>query len=285
MVEVYPFIKFCWRNKEIRETWEPLRGRIYNAVHYAEYEMVKRGQRSCDVYDFGVDNIIPRLRKVASDGLIFIPILISQQYGGYGHRHYVVDKFTDNTFIYGGVARNREDAIKFHDAGVVHLNERIKDWSPVEMNPNGIDHDVTGELLGYPACDREFFRKVWLDSGNLDPMYEMAMNTKDHEGKETEVVVTGNPLINRLARYWGYNIIPFFPHSFDCPHAIGFAEKFIKLMKECDEEATEACYEVLNNPMMWSLNNCIIEVQHPLFWGASNGYYTKEKKVVKWYPK
>jgi hypothetical protein len=283
LVEIFPFVKFCWRSKEIQSKWQPLKTRIYTAVHFAEYEMVKRGYRKCDVYDFGPGNIVPRLRKVASDGLIFIPILISQQYGGYGHKHYVVNNFTDDTFIYGGVARNKDDAIRFHDAGVVNLSERIRDWS--DMNPNGIDHDITGELLGYPKCDRDFFKYTWLRDGCVDPMFEMALNTENHERvSKQKVKVSGNPLLNRLCRYWGYNIIPFFPHSFDCAEALKFADKFYGLMREYDEEAVEACYEVLSMPMMWTLNNCIIEVQHPLFWGSANGYYRPEKVTVEWFP-
>ena len=170
-MEIFPFVKFSWRTKKIQEKWEPLRKRIYSAVHFAEYEMVKRGHRHCDVYDFGPSNIMHRLKKVVADGLIFIPILVSQQYGGYGHRHYVTNKFTDNTFIYGGVARTKEDAILFHDAGVVHLKDRIWNHSGYKfkvdeeqftMNTDGIDHDVTGALLGYPKCDRDFFRDTWL---------------------------------------------------------------------------------------------------------------------------
>ena len=286
MVEVYPFVKFSWRSREIQDIWEPLRRRIYNAQYFAEYEMVKRGHRHCDVYDFGPNNMMDRLKRVAKDGLIFIPILISQQYGGYGHRHYVVDKFGDNTFIYGGIARNKEDAVKFHDAGVTDIKQRIKSWERDEMNPTGIDHDVTGELLGYPRCDREFFNNTWLKGGCLDPMYEMACNTENSDMlPDNHVKVSGNPLLNRLAKYWGYNIIPFFPHSFDCQEAAKFADTFYGLMKEHDEDAVKACYEVLSMPMTWTLSNCIIEVQHPLFWGAANGYYTKEKKTVEWFPK
>ena len=293
MVEIYPFVKFSYRTKEIQDKWDPLRQRIYSAVNLAEYEMVKRGYRHCDVYDFGPNNIMRRLKKVAADGLIFIPILVSLQYGGYGHRHYTVEKFTDDTFIYGGVARNSKDATLFHDAGVVNLKDRIYDYSVYHpiiddkryiMNPNGIDHNVTGALLGYPECDRNFFKDTWLKDGCLDPMYDMAKNTEGAEVIGNTVKVSGDPLLNRLCRYWGYNIIPFFPHSFDCPEALRFADTFYSLMREYDEEAVEACLEVLSMPMVWTLNNCIIELQHPLFWGAANGYNTKEKLTVQWFP-
>ena len=115
-------------------------------------------------------------------------------------------------------------------------------------------------------------------------MYEMAANTGGAEVDLNGVKVSGDPLLNRLCRYWGYNIIPFFPHSFDCKEAKKFAQTFYNLMYEYDEEAVMACLEVLSMPMTWSLNNCIIEVQHPLFWGAANGYHTKEKLTVQWFP-
>jgi len=293
-VEVFPFTKLSYKSKAIEQKWEPLRRRIYGAVSYAEYEMVKQGYRHCDVYDFGPSNIMHRLKKVARDGLIFIPILISQQYGGYGHRHYVVDKFSDDTFIYGGVARTAEDAIYFHDAGVVTIKERLGDYGNLKfdigdetfsMNPNGIDHEVTGALLGYPACDRKFFRDTWLRDGCLDPMYEMAANTENHQAiTQHHIQVTGVPLLNRLCRYWGFNIIPHFPHSFDCKESQRFADIFFKLMKDCDEEASNACKEVLNMPMKWSMKNCITIVDHPLFIGSANGYYTKEERTVEWFP-
>jgi len=295
MLEIYPFTKMSWKSKEIEDKWEPLRRRINTTVHYAEYESVKQGIRPCDVYDFGPNNIMYRLKKVGLDGLHFLPILVSQQYGGYGHRHYTTDNFTDNTFIYGGISKHVSHAITFHDAGVVDVKQRIrKDYESrplvignetLYMKLDGIDHNVTGALLGYPKCDRDFFEKTWLKEGCLDPMYETAENTKNATTKEENIIeVTGSPWLNRLIRYWGFNLIPFFPHSFDCPFAEIFAKKWWKLMEECDPEAAQACYEALNMPMVWSMNNCITTIDHPLFWGSANGYYRPDKVTVKWFP-
>jgi len=297
-LEINPFSKLVWRTPEIEAKWEPLRGRIYNCVNFAEYEMVKRGYRKCDVYDFGPQNIMTRLKKPTVDGLYYLPMLISKTYGGYGHRHYVTKDFEKDTFIYGVVSNNLEDAITFHDAGVTDITERIRDYSnawriPFDfedavghpLNPNGIDHDVTGYLLGYPACDRDFFNKTWLKDGCLDPMYEMAENTVNHEvSKINHIKVSGNPMLNRLARYWGLNIIPFFPHSFDCIKAGDFADTFFNLMRERDEEAADACLEMLSMPMKWSMLNAVTILEHPLFFGSANGYYRTEKVVVEWFP-
>ena len=284
-VEVFPFTKLSWRSNAIMREWAPIRSRIQSAKGYAEYEMVKKGMRHCDVYQLDSDKFDWQIKRVFLDELHFLPILRSKKYGGFGHRHYDTDIIDENTFIYGCVCDTLDNAIKFHDAGVIKLNQRIKTWRPDEMNQNGIDHDLTGTLLGYPKCDRDFFRNVWLRGGCLDPMFEVAENTRGADIKDENTInVSGSPYLNRLARYFGFELIPFFSHSFDCKEAEAFGKKFFKVMSEYDEEATQKCYELLNTPMIWNLKNCVTYVEHPLFIGSSNGYYTEEKKTVTWLP-
>ena len=116
-------------------------------------------------------------------------------------------------------------------------------------------------------------------------MFEVAKNTEGAEiVDENTVNVGGNPHLNRLIRYFGFELIPFFPHSFDCKEAGKFGDDFFKVMAEYDEEATEKCLEILSTPMVWSLHNCIIYVEHPLFIGSANGYDTPVKKTVRWLP-
>lgn len=285
MIEVYPFERLSWKSKKIEEKWDSLRQRIYDATGFAEYEMVKRGFRDADVYQLDPDRFDWQINKVMLDGLAYLSILRSKRYRGYGHRHYVADEIDSDTFIYGVVAKNLDSAIEFHDAGVTDVALRVKKWPPEQMNPSGIDHDVTGRLLGYPKCDRDFFRETWLRDGCVDPMFEIAVNTKNSEiTEDNKVRVSGHAYLNRLIRYWGFNIIPYFPHSFDCEESIEFAVKWFSLMREYDEEAADACAEILNMPMRWSLRNCIIYVEHPLFFGAANGYYTDRKLEVIWIP-
>lgn len=282
MVEVYPFTRLSYRSREIEEKWEPLRRRIIGAVEYAEFQSVVQGKRRADVYQLDPSRFDQQINRATLAGLHFLSILRSKQYGGFGHRHYVSDTIDEDTFIYGVVAATLEDAIRFHDAGVTDLSKREQQW--FDMNPNGIDHDITGTLLGYPKCDRDFFRDVWLRDGNLDPEYEIALGTKNVEVADGVAKVSGNPVLNRLLRYWGFQIIPFFSHSFDCEEATKFASWWIEIMRQYDDEAVTSCLELLSLPMRWSVSNCIIYVDHPLFIGAANGYLSKEKKVVEWLP-
>ena len=280
MVEVYPFTKFSWFTNDIMKEWEPLRTRIYQATNFAEYEMVKRGYREADVYQLDPDKFDIQIKKVNLDGLTFLPILRSKTYGGYGHRHYTTNTIDKDTFIYGVVARDREAAIRFHDASVVHTSERINEYPT-----DGIDHREIGRMLGYPDCCIDFFNDVWLKDGCLDPMSEMALNTDGARVLDNGAIeVSGHPYLNRLIRYFGFNIVPFFPCSFKCQEAIGFAKTWFSLMREYDEEAADACLEAQSVPMVWSLKNCITYIEHPLFIGSANGYYTEQKKEVRWLP-
>lgn len=282
MPEIYPFLKLSWRSRKIKDEWEPMRTRIYGATSFAEYTSVKRGLRSCDVYQLDPDRFDMQIKRVVLDGLHFLPILRSKTYQGFGHRHYVTNEITADTFIYGVVSNTLDGAIEFHDAGVVNVSDRLKDWSPEEMNPGGIDHDVTGKLLGYPKNARDLFRDVWLKDGCLDPEYEVALNTKGVDVKDNIATISGYPQLNRLIRYWGFQLIPYFPHSFDCEESKKFSDWWFELMLEYDAEATQKCLEILRMPMMWSVWNGIIYVEHPLFTGAANGYFPARRKTVKW---
>ncbi|GAI25032.1 unnamed protein product, partial [marine sediment metagenome] len=101
MVEVYPFVRLSWRSDEIRREWEPIRSRIYGAKSYAEYNMVKKGLRNCDVYQLDPDKFDRQINRVFLDNLHYLAILRSKTYGGFGHRHYNTDTIDENTFIYG----------------------------------------------------------------------------------------------------------------------------------------------------------------------------------------
>lgn len=264
-IEIYPFIRMSWRNRQIRDKWEPLRKRIYQATFFAEYEMVKRGYREANVYQLDPNQFDHQIEKVMQDGLVYLPILRSKTYQGYGHRHYFATTIEKDTFIYGVVARDLEIAREFKKASL-----------------GNIDHTRIGELLGYPKCCIDFFNNVWLRDGCLDPMVEIGLNTGGVEGDTQSIDVVGHPFLNRMIRYFGFNIIPFFPHSFDCEEALKFAKIWFDLMGEYDDEASEACLEILKMPLVWSLNSCIIYVEHPLFIGAANGYYTEKRKEIKW---
>jgi len=88
-----------------------------------------------------------------------------------------------------------------------------------------------------------------------------------------------SPMLNTTLRYFGLKIIPHFSCSFRCEESIIFAEEWYELMIKKDKQAAEGLLKVLSMPVKWSLNNFIIDVDHELFHGATNGYKSEYKEV------
>jgi len=266
-VEPHPFTQLSWKGLKNKRRWQPIREKLNYAGFFAEYEMVRRGHRQCDIYQLDADQFDWQLKKVMDDSLVIQPILRSRKYSGFGHRHYCTDVIDSDTFIFSVVARSLEDAQTFREA-----------------NLGDIDHRLIGEMLGYPDCCIDWFLEAWLKDGCIDPLFEAAANTEGSERDGNTVTVTGHPWFNRFIRYFGFHVIPYFTHNLKCPESEKFAEIFHSLMMEHSPDAVEALDEALTMPVTWTLNNLIIEVDHPLFRGAVNGYYWPEKLTVKWSP-
>ncbi|MEM2365686.1 MAG: DUF483 domain-containing protein [Nitrososphaerota archaeon] len=217
-------------------------------VSNAEYQMVIRGYRKCDVVHIYPETMYEQLKKIESDNLYFIPIRRAKRVSGFAHKFYEPTKPSE-VMVYGVVSKNYSDAKKF-----------------AEAHSGNVDHKKIGELLGYPECCIDFFCKHFPKGiYDLIPVIE----------GEYEY-----PELNIMIRYFGPRAIPFFPCSWSCKEAKKFAEKFLSLMREENEEITELMLELLSMPLRWSLNKSVIQVDHLLFIGVANGF-PMEKKVVK----
>lgn len=261
--EVQPFVSIAWKSKAIAQKWEPIRQNINQATHIAEYEMIKRGYRHCDVFSFSPQNFDNQINWVIENGYVPLTILRSESYEGYGHRHYCVDKMDWNVFSYSVIADTLENAKKFQQASLGNVN-----------------HKVIGQLLGYPDCCIDFFLPIWLEKHIMDPMWEIAENTETSKKISDNVIeVSGNPMLNRMARYFMLQVCPFFTHSYTCKEAITFSEHWYDIMHEHYPYDSEQLLELLSMPMTWSHHNMIIYVDHPLFTGASNGFNWDKRRL------
>jgi len=249
--EIFPFLRVSWKSKKIADQWKELFPRMTHLASWAEYESVRIGLREADVYHLSARNFDKEIERVFLDGLIYLPILRSQTYEGYSHRHRPTEIIDENTHVFGVVARDLETAEKYR-----------------AVNKGIIDHTTIGKMLGYPECCVGFFNEWW-PKGIVDMVYESYKNT---EGE-------CHPMLNTALRYFGLKIIPHFSCSFNCEESIKFAEEWYKLMLEKDEEAARSLLEILSMPMKWSLSNYIIDVDHELFHGATNGYKSGYKEV------
>lgn len=273
-VEIFPFVTMVWNGKEIREEWEPVKQTMTVALHEAELEMIKRGFRNCDAYGFTPRDVDTQINKIIERGLIPLMIHKTQAHAGYDHKFYFTDEMTLDTYIYSVVADTYENAKKFRDA---HLRSE------------GTDHRLVGELLGYDDHCMDFFLPIWLGEGGrkkvADPMFETAENTEGAELiGDNEIIVYGPPELNRLSKYFGMQLCPYFTCSFKCEGALKFAKEMYSIVHEAYPDESEALVEFLNMPVTWSLREGVTYVTHPLFRGATNGYWWDTERTVHWKP-
>jgi len=263
MIEPNPFTKIVFKDEYIKRKIYPKMQEAYKAVSWIEYQLVKRGYRAVDVIHLLPETFDKTIEKITLDKLIFLPIYRVKRYNGFAHRHTLVNKLDSSSMVYGVIARNIEDAIKFRDA---HYNN---------------DVETIGRLLGYPECDIQFFNIHW-GNPSYDLIFETALNTESSTQEEYTIKVYGNPKLNNLIRYFGFHLISWFPCSYTCRNALSVTDTWIKLYKEYSDELYDFTYELLKEKMTWSLLNSIIEVRTPYFIGIVNGYYYPHKLEVIW---
>lgn len=249
--DLFPFVRVAWKSKAIADKWGTLLPRMTQLAYWVEYESVRVGLREANVYHLSAGNFDKEIERVFLDGMVYLPIMRSQTYSGYSHRHRPTEVIDKNTHVFGVVARDLETAERYRAA-----------------NTGIIDHATIGEMLGYPRCCVSLFNEYW-PKGIVDMVYESYQNT---EGEYY-------PMLNTALRYFGLKIIPHFSCSFNCEESIVFAKEWHELMVEKDKRAAEGLLEILSMPVKWSLNNFIIDVDHELFHGATNGYRSKYKEV------
>ena len=232
-VELYPFSHIVFFNEDVRSKYERLIEWADRATYIAEFELIKKGLRSCNFIH--VDPMNPYSTEVIFKYGLYARVLQPiKRYSGFAHTHYTPTSIED-TLMFTAVCDNEENLNIFSNA---YLRG---------------DHEKIGELLGYPRCCIKHFVRFWGD--HYDLVYPTAMNSK-REGSK----VFFDPRLNVMLRYVSLRIIPFFPHSFQCSNAIQFAEEVINILKSMNANMTKELINVLSKPLIFSQVNGIIQV-------------------------
>jgi len=142
--DIFPFVRFAWKSKAIADQWGKLLPRMTNLAYWAEHESVRVGLREANVYHLSTGNFDKEIERVFLDRMMYLPIMRSQTYHGYSHKHRPTDVIDENTHIFGVVARDLETAERYRS-----------------VNKGIVDHTTIGEMLGYPECCIEFFNIHW----------------------------------------------------------------------------------------------------------------------------
>ncbi len=234
-----------------RIVWEPRVQRICQAWSDVEWLSVSDGVRQCALVALSQEGLSRACRSGLSVDLSACSLPPTE-----------LPDYQGLTFILvGGLA----DVNRARDAWAAHDDEQL------------------GQLLGYPACCRRFFRQVWVEQRCVDTTWAMAANTATPEGSALTVDGIENQLANILWRWIGVRAVPHLPCRFDCPATLRFGEQMLEVAARAGyvDEAGWA-REVLSWPVEWSGLHGIAEIKTPVLKISARTDATARKLTVRW---
>lgn len=260
--ELPEFTRLSWVSDAAREVWEPRLKRITRAWLELEWRSVAAGLRRCGVTIVSPVDLVEQAGDWARQGLSGVPLEIQGQNSGYVS---VAQRpALGEPFVYRVVVGAPDSVRAFRDA-----------WDA------GDDREM-GQLLGYPACCVEFFRRVWGDEGLTDTTWPMALGTVPPENGTRCLEVAGPPEANILWRWMGVRPVPHLPCRFDCQASVELGRAMIAAGRQAGfgEEMTWLL-EILSWPVEWSALHGIAEIKTPVLKVSAHTDATATKYTVR----
>lgn len=257
------FTRLAWVSDHAKATWQPRLARITSAWMEIEWRAVLAGARRCALTMVSPEAFMEQGAVWAGEGLNALPVEMAgvsgQPYSATG-----VPFRPGEPFVFRFVIGRPADVVVFKAA-----------WDAAEQ-------EQIGDLLGYPGCCREFFRRTWVDDGLVDTTWPMAVGTVAPVNGETTLEVSGPPQSNILWRWMGARAVPHLPCRFDCPATVEFADKLIGVGRECGfEEEMDWLLQILSWPAEWSALHGIAEIKTPVVKVSTRTDSTARKYTVR----
>lgn len=231
--------RIAWVSKAAQTVWAPRMTRINQILEILELESVFRDQRHSALVFKTPDEFILLTKIVAKNGAYAIPLATEH----YNKSNY---NASGSTAIPGQPFRFRTIVTKQPSV-----------WAPDPV----VDELKIGELLGYPTCCSEFYKKVWVDEQWKDTTYRMFQNG----GTE------GPPEANILLRWLGLRFVRHLPCSFSCPGTVEVGKTTEQLAITLGfEQEFKWLREMLSWNIEWSSLHGIAIVTTPVFKFTTN---------------
>jgi hypothetical protein len=258
------FTRIIWVSEQAKKSWEPRIMDIKQAWNEIEWLSVVYGVRRCAVDVVRSEDLVTRTAQWAGHGLHMLPV----------HMHGLSQHSYSNTLekykpgeplLYRIVIGKAHDVLRFREAWAKNDNQEM------------------GELLGYPACCRDFFSRVWVVEGHVDTTWPMAYATVNgSEQNGTCIEVNGNPHANILWRWMGVRSVPHLPCRFDCEATIKFGEDLHSVGRKAGyNREMDDLLEILSWPVEWSALHGIAEIRTPILKVCTRTDATSTKYVVR----
>ena len=234
-----------------QEEYQTKLSKFSDLFHKAELEMVIRGHRKAATLHISQENLDRVILSLNENGLMFTPLRKSGYYQGFAHTHKEV-KPGDPFYWYGCVTKTLADGKIFKAADVTG------------------DHNIIGELLGFPKCCTEYFSNTF--KTNVDPIWV---------GKEGDI--SGDVTCNQMLRYFGARITSHLSCHPECADTIKIGQKWLEVMKEIDNEATENLKALLSSSIIWDSYHGVVQVDTPFFIGLTHTSPKDNKpRIINW---
>jgi 2-polyprenyl-3-methyl-5-hydroxy-6-metoxy-1,4-benzoquinol methylase len=259
---LHEFTRVAWVSDRARDVWAPRIARITTAWAEIEWRSVLAGVRSCGVTMASPEEFLDQGPRWASAGLGALPV---EMVGVSGQP-------------YSATSTPLEPGRPFQFRFVLGPPENLAAFK--ECWDAG-DQEAIGDLLGYPECCREFFRRVWVEEGMVDTTWPMgAASAKPTE--EGSVEVQGPAQANILWRWMGARAVPHLPCRFDCAATVEFADRLLAVGREAGfGEEMDWLLEVLSWPAEWSALHGIAEIKTPVLKVITRTDATARRYVVR----
>jgi hypothetical protein len=257
------FTRLTWVNDRAREAWEPRLSRIRQAWMEIEWLAVAEGVRRCCITFASPQDFLVKGPQWADLGLNALPLeLHSVSNYSYQNRTEALDP--SKPFVFRFVLGKPADVVAFKAAYGVS------------------DEEAIAAFLGYPTCCYEFYRRVWVDEGQVDTTWPMAVATAAPVNGDRLLRVSGPPEANILWRWVGIRAVSHLPCRFDCPYTAAVGKKMLEVGRRNGyAEEMDWLQEILRWPVEWSCLHGIAEIKTPLLKVSTNTDATPWKYVVQ----
>jgi hypothetical protein len=264
------FTRIIWHNADARSVWTERLSKINSAWLRIEQQAVVDGRRDACLTFANPQQLPEYAGWAAARKLTVVPLALT----GLSHQ-------------YSSSSQPLVSGQPFQYRVALTRPELALDWIQAWNDQGkGLNNQRIGELLGYPACCRAFFEKVWVTDGGVDTSWEQALGTEGaqphQEGNRIVIAADTPPEANILLRWLGVRLVPHLPCSFNCQATVDAARMFAEVGRKMGyEQEVEWIYEMLSWPVEWTGLHGIAEIRTPVVTISTRTTATSGKHAVQ----
>lgn len=258
------FTRYAWVSDQARECWEPRIDRIINMLQELEWRTIVAGLRRCALRSIPADQLDEVRGQLICYGIEVAPLQGTAAKSTYSSS--LEPCITDTPALYWCALGKGDD---------------LKDIARAYREG---DQSQVGDLLGYPRCCNDFFRRTWVEASLVDTTWPMAVGSPSAVFTiEGAVEIPTPSLCGMLLRWLGVRAVFHLPCSFECAESLRLAGLHLQMARDLHFEVEcEWLQGMLRWPAEWSALHGIAEIRCPVVKVVTRTDPTPGKFVVRY---